>query len=248
MPHEVTRVRHELKHRHLTVRSVGHVTPRMIRVVLEGDDMQGFSSLSPDDHVKLFFPSTAGGAEKRDYTPRRFDTDAGTLTIDFAVHAGGPAIRWARSAAPGHKLTVGGPKGSIIVPADYDWWLLIGDESALPAIGRRIEEAAAGTRIITLAAVTASEEEQNFQTSADLRTLWVHRSIEAASDPAFLLAALKTLELPPGDGFVWIAAEATVARALRDHMTGERRHPISDMKAAGYWVKGQADTNEKFQD
>src|SRR5450631_2784349 len=87
------RVRHELKRRRLTVSRVERVAPTMVRVVLSGDELQGFTSLGFDDHVKLFFPSSMEGAEpaKRDFTPRRFDPLTGELWIDFFLHAAGPA-------------------------------------------------------------------------------------------------------------------------------------------------------------
>ena len=70
----------------------------------------------------------------RDYTPRRHDAEAGTLEIDFALHEAGPATQWAEQAKVGDLLGVGGPRGSFIVPTDFDWHLLIGDDTALPAI------------------------------------------------------------------------------------------------------------------
>lgn len=168
MKHEISRHRYELKRRALAVRSVERITPEMARIELAGADLAGFTSLSPDDHVKLFFPVAGSDElEMRDYTPRRYDAASGILTIDFALHDpahAGPATRWALSAKPGDMLQMGGPKGSMVVPYDYDWWLLIGDETGLPAIGRRLEEMPPGTRVITLVAVTGPEEEQRFDT------------------------------------------------------------------------------------
>ena len=65
----------------------------------------------------------------------------------------------------------------------------------------------------------------------------------AAADPAPLLAALRGLQLAP-ETFVWIAAEANVARSLRTELLG-RGHPLAWLKAAGYWVEGQTDASDK---
>src|SRR5579872_7402886 len=95
------RVRHEVKRRLLQVREVRALTPKMVRIVLGGDELAGFISAAHDDHVKLFFP--APGEDKpamptpvpngpvyaegvtppvaRDYTPRRYDAAANTLTV-----------------------------------------------------------------------------------------------------------------------------------------------------------------------
>ena len=143
-PHEgprVARVRHELKRRSLTVARVERLPPNMVRVALGGEELHGFTSLGFDDHIKVFFPAGQAGGAARDFTPRRHDPAAGELWIDFFLHAGGPAAAWASQAAAGQTLQIGGPKGSAIIDPDgIDTHVLIGDESALPAIGRRLEE------------------------------------------------------------------------------------------------------------
>ncbi|WP_159980538.1 MULTISPECIES: siderophore-interacting protein [unclassified Novosphingobium] len=246
MEHQITRVRHELRRRTLTVRRTESVTPGMLRLWLGGEELAGFTSLGADDHVKLFVPGSDEKAEMRDYTPRRYDADANELAVDFALHDAGPATNWARGAAVGDTIEIGGPRGSMVVSPDFDWWLLIGDETALPAIGRRIEELPAGTVVTSLVAVAGLEEEQAITASAAHSALWVHRPLEHADDAAPLLKALSAMTLPDGDGFVWIAAEARVARALRQHVVEEMGHPLQWLKAGGYWVKGEADAHEKL--
>lgn len=247
MQHQVLRVRHEPKRRRLAVREVGRVTPGMIRVVLAGPSLADFVTAGFDDHVKLFFPGDREPV-RRDYTPRTFDHDAGTLTIDFVLHDAGPATAWAAAARPGDTLEIGGPRGSVVVSDSFDWWLLVGDETALPAIGRRIEEATHGARILSLAAVTGPAEEQRFAARAELTAHWVHRAAAAAADPAPLVDALAALQLPAGEGFVWIAAEAGVARALRAHVLDVRGLPRQWLRASGYWQQGAADAHVKIGD
>jgi len=242
----IQRHRLEPRRRALTVAETTRLTPHMIRIRLEGADLADFNSLSPDDHIKLFFGGAGGGKpEMRDYTPRAFDRAAQSLTLDFAVHEAGPATAWALQARPGDPLEVGGPRGSQVVAPVFDWYLLIGDETALPAIGRRVEELPEGVSVITLVGVPGAEDEQVFDSRATQTAFWVHRAPEAADDPAPMLAALEKLALPPGKGFVWIAAEARVARALRDHVTGVMGHPLQYMKASGYWTRGVADGADK---
>ena len=73
----------------------------------------------------------------REYTPRRIDLVANELDIDFVLHGDGPASTWAAQAAPGQTLDIAGPRASMVVPDLFDSYLLIGDETAIPAIGRR---------------------------------------------------------------------------------------------------------------
>lgn len=241
------RVMHELRRRKLTVRESGRVTPDMLRIAFTGDDLRDFTSLAPDDHIKLFINCEGGAIERRDYTPRRFDAAACTLEIDFALHDAGPATRWAIAAKAGDTLEIGGPKGSRVIEGNPDWWLLIGDETALPAIGRRVEEAPSDATLITVVAVTCTENEQQFDSRAAHVAHWIHRPAARADDPEPFIEALRKLALPRGDGFVWIAAEARVARAVRDFMRADLGHPPTAMKAAGYWVMGHADAHEKLE-
>ena len=153
-------VRHEPRRRELTVASVERLTPHMIRVAATGEALADFASLAPDDHVKVIVPGPGGAPVMRDYTPRAFDRQARTLTLDFAVHEAGPATAWALAARPGDPLTLGGPRGSRVLRGAVGRWLLVGDETALPAIARRIEELPAGTPVETLVAVPGPADAQ----------------------------------------------------------------------------------------
>lgn len=96
----------------------------------------------------------------RDYTPRRFDLKTGELDIDFVLHGDGPASTWAAQAQPGQTLHIGGPRGSMVVPDMFDSYLLIGDETALLAIARRLEELSANCRATVVVEVENAAEEQ----------------------------------------------------------------------------------------
>ncbi|GEM15843.1 siderophore-interacting iron utilization protein [Gluconobacter oxydans NBRC 3293] len=241
---EIRRVRHELVRRHLEVRAVEHLTPHMIRITLGGRELAGFTSLAPDDHIKIFVPGPDGTLTRRDYTPRQYDPQNGTLCLDFVDHPGGPAAAWARAAKPGDYLEIGGPRGSQIISGQIEHWLLIGDETALPAIGRRVEELPAQMPVTTLVTVPGKEDEQLFATTACHVAHWVHRPMEQADDAADILAALKNLEIPDRT-FVWVGAESHVAKAVRQYLLDECRIPAQWIKASGYWSKGQADASVK---
>ena len=123
----------------------------------------------------------------------------------------------------------------------------MGDETALPAIGRRVEELRPGVPVTTLVAVKDTSERHAFATAADLRALWVERQAVGEDDAASLLRILEGLHMPEGDELVWIAAEADVARTLRRHMIEVRGHTAAWVKAAGYWVHGRDGAHEGFK-
>ncbi|AYD03173.1 FAD-binding protein [Neorhizobium sp. NCHU2750] len=243
---QIDRVRHELKRRELTVEALDYVTPLMLRITLRGEALSDFTSLGADDHIKVVVPGADGEMEMRDYTPRSYDNAAGRLVLDFAVHEAGPATKWALEAKIGSTITIAGPRGSAVISGVSNW-VLVGDETALPAMGRRIEEAKAGDRITAIGVVTDKGEEQEFASTASLRMNWVHRPASAITDPAPIIAALDGIELT-ADTFVWVAAEASVARAIKTYLTATRNHPLPWIKAAGYWTRGMADTAMKIVD
>ncbi len=245
--HAATRVRHELKRRTLTVIALLDITPHMRRIIFTSPDLGDFVSASPDDHIKVFVPdaSEPGGLAMRDYTPRAFDPAARTLVIDFALHESGPATAWARTAHPGAKLAIGGPRGSLVVPDDFDHYLLIGDETALPAIGRRLETLRPGVPVTALMLVEGPEEVQSFDTATRLTPGWVFRRGRSEDDGTLLIEALASWAPPAGDGYVWIAAEAAATRAVKDYMLTVRGQPKEWLKASGYWVKGSPGASEK---
>ena len=184
----------------------------------------------------------------RDYTPRGFDPAALTLEIDFALHEAGPATTWAAEAQVGQKLGVGGPRGSFILPTDFDGHLLIGDDTALPAIARRLAELPAQAPVLVLAEVDGPADEQIFESAANMTVVWVHRQGTHPAHPSLLLERLKTLALPPGDIHAWVACETGIAKGLRAHLVGERGINPKWIKAAGYWRQGSAAAHDKIDE
>jgi NADPH-dependent ferric siderophore reductase len=266
-PLEVTRVRHPLKFRMLQVTRVQKLNPHFVRVTLSGEDLADFETASFDDHVKVFFP--APGQQKpevpqagphgpvfdpakprpiaRDFTPRRFDRAARELDLDFALHEAGPATAWAVQAAPGQYLGIGGPRGSFVIPAGFDWHLLIGDETALPAIARRAEELPAGTRVAAVIEVADPSARIELSGRADLFVQWRYRN-ESEHPGGALLLALRETFLPDGDGYVWAAGEATLMRAVRQLLCDERGIDKKRIRASAYWKRGEQGVHGTIDD
>ena len=247
--HTIHRVMHEIKRRRLQVVRVVDLTPRMRRITLGGPELAGFVSLGTDDHVKLFFPQNAAeqatletlviGAGKdngpmpamRDYTPRRYDLDTLELDIDFVLHGDGPAATWAEQATPGQFLHIGGPRGSMIVPDMFDSYLLIGDETALPAIARRLEGLAANRRALVIVEVENGAEQQKLESPAQVNVIWVLR--EGGRNN--LLTTVKELQVPSGNLYAWVATESKVSRQIRRVLLDEHGLDEPFVKAVGYW-------------
>jgi NADPH-dependent ferric siderophore reductase len=252
--HEHQRLRHPVVLRTLDVLRVERLTPHMQRVTFGGDELRGFHSAAPDNHMKLFFPNAAGelvmptlgpdgleypaGREPspmRDYTPRHHDAAHNELVIDFVLHGDGPASRWAEQAAPGQRIGAGGPRGSFVVAGDFDRYVLAGDETALPAIGRWLEEMPASAQVEVLLEIPDAHDRQPLTSAAHVNLSWLEREGDAPGEGERLERALRGLPAATGDTFYWIATESRRARAMRLFLANERDIPSEWIRATGYW-------------
>ncbi|GAA1862142.1 siderophore-interacting protein [Pseudonocardia ailaonensis] len=228
------------------------VTPKMIRVTLGGAELAGFPGTGPDRRIKMFFPvegqdrpavpraSTGGpvwpaGEARptiRTYTVRRFDPQAGELDVDFVVHSGyGPAAAWALEAEPGSWVGVSEPGGRWEPDPAATFHLVIGDESALPAVATVLEAVPAGVPAHAVLEVADATEEQDLP--GDARVTWVHRGDAPPGDP--LVAAVKAVGLPDGRGQAWLAGESAAVKEIRTHLLTERTFDRRAVYATGYW-------------
>jgi NADPH-dependent ferric siderophore reductase len=236
----VERVRHEIRRRPVAVAAIESAGPGFRAITFAAEELADFLSASFDDHVKFIIPGAGGEDVRRDYTPRRFDNARRTLTIEFAVHGDGPAACWARNAQVGDSAVVAGPRGSMIIPTDYEWHLLAGDASALPAIARRLEELPAHARAIVIVQAEA-EDRRALPSRAQVQLRWVDSSEQ-------LVQALRALELPAGEGFAWAAGEAAVMKEVRGVLLEEKQHPREAMRVAAYWKRGASAHHENLED
>ncbi len=246
---DVELVWHDLTPRLLEVRRVTRLTPGMVRVTFGGEQLDGFCHAAPDDHVKVFLPEpgaelpvmpTLGedGLEPpppgaplptfRDYTVRYLRPAERELDIDFVLHDHGPGGSWAANAQPGQRLGILGPRGSTMVSLSFDWYLLGADETALPALAAWLERLPADARVLAFVEVAGAAEEQ--PVAREVR--WLHRDRGES-----LTAAVLGAELPPGDGYCWVAGEATGLKPIRRHLRGTGL-PRNWLEIDGYWKRG----------
>ncbi|KAB7762235.1 siderophore-interacting protein [Xanthomonas maliensis] len=252
--HTHTQLRRDPRLRSLQVLRCEAITPLMRRIVLTGSELAGFVSEAPDDHVKLFFPNAEGDfvlptmtadgprypdgalpSPARDYTPRSFDPQSGELSIDFVLHGDGVAASWAAQAQPGDALKIGGPRGSFLVADDYDHYVLIGDETALPAIGRWLEAMPADMQAEVFIEIADADERQELLSAADVRVNWLERNGVDAASSTLLEDSLRDYEPEDGDTFYWIGAESMRARAMRKFLEEHLGVDKDDVRAKGYW-------------
>jgi len=257
--HENRLIRLPLRLRHVQVHSSQRLTPHMQRIVVSGSPLADFQTPSPDDHVKLMFPNSQGEfvlpelgengiiwpkdaepSPARDYTPRYFSAEKQELVIDFVLHAHGVASHWAENAQAGDRLVIGGPRGSRLLANDYDNYVLIGDETALPAIARRLEELPARAHTEVLIEVPQASDCQNLSTKTQMSLRWLYRNGAEAASSTLLEKALSHLPELQGDTFYWIACESMRARNMRLFLQEQKQVNKEWIHATGYW-KAQED-------
>ncbi len=224
----------------------------MRRVTFGGSELASFVWSGPAAHIKIIFPEPGLGLDTvavpepdgprptttRTYTPRRFDPAALTLEVDFALHGHGPASTWAAQARVGQQLVMMGPGPGYAVDADAPWYLLAGDDAALPAIETILEALPPGTPTTVFLEVVAADEARPLPGPAKTEVRWLPRGEDASVAGSALLAALDGFAWPAGEGRVYVGCESAAMRRLRAEIIAssglERAHVIT----RGYWRIG----------
>ncbi|RLV57242.1 siderophore-interacting protein [Aeromicrobium phragmitis] len=244
--------------RALRVVRVSDVSPAMRRVTLTGEQLAGFEveggrlpefrSDGFDDHVKLLVPiegserpplpiqgpdrlewGAAGGRPiAKDYTPRRYDPTTLELDLDFVRHGDGFAAEWAERVTPGDPAWIVGPTRSLLLPQGQDWMLVAGDETALPAIGRLLEEWPEGWRGQVVVELTDAAHTQDLAQPPGVEIQW-------AVGPEAWIEAVRKLDWWPGEAFCWVAGETRTIRQVRDFLKNERDVARDCLDVTGYW-------------
>jgi len=237
--------------------SVSAIAPRLVSVLVTGEDLDGFADAAPTSHLKVFLPAdgqaepnlpefTPEGAQfdedaprptVRTYTPRRYDPSSKTLEIQFLIHGEGPASAWAERAKPGDKLAVAGPGGRFSLEPATDHWWLAADESAIPAVGTLLDSLPQSATVEAHIEVDGPDDEIDFGGPAKAGVTWHHRRDPAAFG-AELAAAARSAYVPDGTR-IWVACEAGAMRDIRRYFTRERGIPAGQLVTRGYWRAGE---------
>ena len=249
--------------------SVEQLTPHMVRVVLTGEELAGFESKGPAEHLKVFLPAPGDdhirlpewGPEgpvlaegqprplNRTYTPRRWGAERRELAVDFLLHGEGPGSTWAQQARAGQVVaTSGQPGGAYRIDPEATSFLIAGDEAALPGVATILETLPAGATARVFVEVADPSEELALDSPARVDITWLHhgrvtgqvgRSLERAITEASVAA----------DTRVWVGCEAAVMRDIRRSLI-ERGIDKAHMLTQGYWKYGATNhpDNDKGHD
>ena len=261
--------------REVEVVRVLDLTPGMRRITLGGAQLReftsangfsqpGFDSPGFDDDIALYFtypgdhePVLPVQGEARlsypkdprplskDYTVRRWDSVIGEIDVDFVKHGVGTGTTWAYRAQPGDRIHFTGPSSSKALPTDADWLLVAGDETALPAIGRLLDELEGDARAQVFVEIAEEEHRQQLRELAGVEVSWLVRDGAEAGTTTLLVDAVKRTSWWEGRPFAWVAGERTAVRDVRRHLVEERGVPKHDIDFTGYWRRGRVVASEE---
>lgn len=254
----------------LTVQGSEQPSPHFMTVTLGGEDVQylersGFDQAGrlffadPDDAAEVFLPSSErwilqltlqGGKQRprvRTYSIRRFRPKASAFDIEVSLHAvdspgaAAPGTRWARAAEPGTRVAFLDEGHSYAPVPGAAWQLLVGDESALPAILAILEQSAASLPAEVFLEVPSPDDiRSDIEAPPGSTVHWLPRTDADAKPGALALDAVRQARLPEGRFCTFTAGESSLATGVRRHLVGERGVAKSDIAFRGYFSHGRA--------
>ena len=244
---------------HLTVSRTEELTPSLRRIWFVTEDLSAFAGSScTDRYVKLVFPKPGvrypepldvralrGTIPAQDmptvrtYTALFPDVSSGTLAIDFVLHGDeGVAGPWARAARSGDGLLANGPGGAYRPDPSADWHLLVGDESATPAVTAALADLPEDATGRVILEVDSPAHRLELPAPAKVDVGYVYRQDHGGT----LLDAVQGMDWPSGRVHAFVHGEAQdVMHGLRPHLLTERRLARDQVSISGYWRRGRSE-------
>ena len=186
----------------------------------------------------------------RAYTVRDARPDQGEVDIDFVIHgdaggALGPAAQFALDASPGDRLGFLDQGIGFTPDHPHDWTLLVGDESALPAVAGICGSLPEEARGIAIIEIPTAGDQQEFRTPPGMEVRWIPRDESTAgTDRPGRLALDAVKATDPLDGVVHahLIGESGLATGARRHLVQEWGVPKRHADFVGYWRHGRPAT------
>lgn len=241
----------------LRVKAISQLTPRMRRIVFQGEDLSRFDR---DDqlHCRLIFqPKNTHSPEwpvlneaghivwpkqrkldTRVYTIRAINPVCGEITIDFALHeSAGPATRWALAASAGDVVGIVGPAAGGPKPAKF--YVLAGDETAMPGIARILESIDRNAIGIAFIEVDSPSEMQPLVKPSNIEIEWLYRHGAPAGTMTLLPEAIRSVAWPHDldDVFFWGGCEHKAFREIHRILQQNVKLPRERQVLYSYWHK-----------
>jgi len=224
----------------------------MLRLEFTSPDFVGLDHTGcADTYMKLVLADPRSGDRvMRSYTVRKHDPESGVVYIDFALHGrGGVASAWAQQVGLGELAEFRGVGGGYVPHPQAPWHLLIGDDSALPAICAAVEQldSQAHARVL-LHAESARDLLGEERPLTPLHDLSARHEMQIFSQTEEIVEAVKqAFACNDGVPHVFLHGEAAMVRTIRRILRLDFDMPLSAMSVSGYWRKGATDEQWRKQ-
>jgi NADPH-dependent ferric siderophore reductase len=250
--------------RHIQVQSSVQLSPHMQRIYFSGSGFSGFPHDAGGAHIKLFFPDQPDATTPlpyknelgkvvwpdgkkpitRTYTIRDFLVQEQLLIIDFVRHADfGIAADWAVKAQPGNIIGLAGPGGPARFNPAADYFIFIGDLSALPMIAASLEQLT-DTAFGEVWIETENEtDQQNLSHPEGIQIHWISSDSDTEST---IEHAFKSLDWGHNNISVTLAGENTRVVNLRKILRQQYSISKTNLYAVPYWKRGHSE--ESYHD
>jgi len=225
----------------ITVTFSQELTPRTRRITFEGPIV--IDTSHPASYLSLYFSDPgsdwqdsngAPAPPKRTYTPRYLHPECDSMTIDFVLHGEGRATQWALTARAGDVIWAGHVTGGYEIPDDLSHLVLVGDDTAIPAIGTVVEAIPEGTRTTMIIEVIDEDDERDPSDVVPCDPIWLHRGTDVTDVGDQMLNLVRSITVPQS-AYWWLAGEREAILAVRDHLVTTRHVPRDRIAAAAYW-------------
>ena len=232
--------------REVVVTAITELTPHLRRISFGGDSLQTFPVGQETAYIKFAFPSESEGGRTRmrSYTVRHFSLDDLRLDVDFALHdVGGPATRWAEQCKVGDTITMAGPGPTKRVDLGADWFFLVGDMSALPAIAANIDALPSSAKGHVVVEILSEEDKLDLGEPSGLEVTWVvNPHPESGSG---LIDAVRERPWHDVVPAIWSACEFGKMKLLRTYFSTTRQVAPEHRYISSYWKICASDEDHK---
>jgi NADPH-dependent ferric siderophore reductase len=145
------------------------------------------------------------------------------------------AATWAAAAAPGDAVALWGPRSAFEPSTATDWYLLVADDTGLPAVAAILDSLPAGTPVRVVAEVDDEEDRQPLPAGDGIEVDWCYRRGAPAWTSTLLVDAIRATQWWPGQAYAWGGAGSHCITAIRRHIRDERGLPPTAVSITGYW-------------
>lgn len=247
----------ELRTMLTSVSAVEDVHPHLRRITFKGGDLATFSPVGPDTFLYVLLPppgrdeltidrsfSWEAHAQMPDedrpvgayYTLRHWRPDEQEIDMLFVLHGdSGPASAWAAGATPGDPVALWGPRTAYAPPAGTDWYLLVADDTGLPAVAAILESLPEGTHVRVFAEVDNPDERQALPEAPSFDVTWLYREGAPAGRTTQLADAVRAMPWPEGAAYVWGGGESRAMTAVRRYVRNDIGLGREQVSLVGYW-------------